>query len=57
MPQSQTTNHKLLLELLEEVKVLKTQLSVIKIEVKYITNKLKGDNEVNEEAKRAGWFY
>ena len=53
MPQSQTTNHKLLLELLEEVKALKTQISVMKVEVKYISGKLKGD----EEAKRAGWFY
>ena len=52
MPQSQTTNHKLLLELLEELKVLKQQISVMKVEVNYITNKLKGDEE-----SRKGWIW
>jgi len=51
MPQ-QTTNHKLLVELLAEVKKLQQQISKLKVEVNYITTKQKEDVEA-----RKGWFF
>jgi len=51
MPQ-QSTNHKLLVELLTEVKKLQQQISKLKVEVNYITTKQKEDEEA-----RKGWFF
>ena len=51
MPQ-QTTNNKLLVELLIEVKKLQKQISSLKVEVNYIVEKQKADEDA-----RKGWFF
>jgi len=58
MPTQQNSNHKLLLDLLKEIKKIQLEISCLRREVDYISQKIKEDNiSIVEDESSSSWFW
>ncbi len=58
MPTQQNSNHKLLLDLLKEIKKIQLEISCLRREVDYISQKIKEDNiSIVEDETSSSWFW
>lgn len=58
MPTQQNSNHKLLLDLLKDVKKIQLEISCLRKEVDYISQKIKEDNiSIVQDESSSSWFW
>lgn len=58
MPTQQNSNHKLLLDLLKELKKVQLEISCLRKEVDYISQKIKEDNiSIVQDESSSSWFW
>lgn len=58
MPTQQNSNHKLLLDLLKDIKKIQLEISCLRREVDYISQKLKEDNiSIVQDESSTSWFW
>jgi len=58
MPTQQNSNHKLLLDLLKDIKKIQLEISCLRREVDSISQKLKEDNiSIVQDESSASWFW